>query len=541
MTGNFRAGIEREIKKFRGDHYLWHRHVTGIELNPHQVAWMRDMDRKGDSHLLIGSRRIRKSFTMAAYLLEEAACLRYSEVNVHSPALEQSKRNLRYMGDMVLNSEILLAYIDERLGEGLGKEHIEFINRSLIQAKGQASSVDGLGATHQWLEEFDDMDWETVLTRVWPTGSQIKDDHNYGVHEACFRGVTGTIKGIGNIHRLEHPPADSMVRFNVLPKLNCWHGVAMGIIPENDIRLIQSMMTPHQFGRTYLVVYVESSAFYPDKWVRACQDFEYTPVILMLDPEYTYPSVGDVTIGIDAGGAGSGEDSSQWAVTFTEKIGNKIYWLYSKEWSASERPDRIREELVKLIAYFRPTTGYGDAFDTAFLYDLNRRLYIEGITRIDVTRYENKAGEGGWNQWFIKPLRFTGPQKHLMHERLQKYIYSRVFLYPAIVDDDPRYTTLQKLVNQFGNVKAERSPAGYNKYDMLNLILGDDIVESCLAAVWAHEEVAGYRAPVGGGVPQMQIAPGRKIAPLGPGFLNDGRSYGRPTVVSPAFEALRAD
>ena len=541
FSGNYRKGVEREIQRYKGDHYLWHKHISGIELNPHQVMWMNQMDKLGDSHLLIGSRRIRKSFTMAAYMLEEAACLPWSEINVHSPALEQSKRNLRYMADMVLNSEILLAYIDERLGEGLGKEHIEFVNRSLIQAKGQASSIDGLGATHQWFEEFDDMDWETMLTRIWPTGSQIKDDHDYGVHKGCFRGVTGTIKGIGNIHKLEHPPAGSKIRFNVLPKLNCWHGVAMNIIPRDDILLIQSMMTPHQFGRTYLVVYVESSAFYPDKWIRACQDYEYAPVKLMLDPEYVYPSIGTVTVGIDCGAAGSGEDSSNWSITFTEKIGGKVYWLYSQEWSPNDRPDTIREAMLKLFQYFRPATGLGDAFDTAFLYDLNKKLYQTGVTRIDVTRFQNKSGSGGWDDWYLKPIRFTGPAKHQMHERMQKYVYGKVWTTPAVIEDDNRYTVLEKLTNQFGNIKAERSPAGYNKYDVLNTLLGDDLVESCIAAVWAQEEVSGYVESAGGAVPQMSIGLRPIVKPLGAGFLNDGRSFGKPEMNSAAFEALRGE
>jgi len=529
LTGNFRKGIEREIQRYRGDHYLWHKHVSGITLNPHQCAWMAEMDAKGDSHLLIGSRRIRKSFTAAAYLLEEAACLKYSEINVHAPALEQSKRNLRFMADMVLNSEILLAYIDERLGEGIGKEHIEFMNRSLIQAKGQASSVDGLGATHQWYEEFDDMEWDTVLTRIWPTGSQIKDDHDYGGHVACFRIVTGTIKGIGNIHALEFPDDDLIsggnLGFNILPKLNCWHGIAMGIIPENDILQIRAYMTPHQFGRTYLVVYVESSAFYPDKWVRFCQDVDYLPVTVLYDPDYTYASIGEVTLGIDAAGAGSGDDSSLWAATFTEKIGNRVYWLYSQEWQPNERPDKVRDDIVALCGYFRPITGFGDAFDTAFLYDLNRKMYTEGIIRTDVRQYQNKQGAEGWDRWFIKPLRFTGPAKHVMHERMQKYIYSGTFRYPSVVEDDDRYTALEKLLRQFGNVKAERTGAGYNKYDVMNLRLGDDLVDSCIASIWAQEEISVYGVPVGGSIPQMEIGSRPFIQPLGPSFLNDGRRF----------------
>lgn len=527
VTGNFRKAVEREIRKFRGDHYLWHKHITGINLNPHQIYWMNEMDRKGDSHMLIGSRRIRKSFTVAAYFLEEAMCLPYSEVNIHSPALEQSKRNMRYMNDMVMNSQIALAYLDERLGAGIGKEHLEFMNRSLIQAKGQASSVDGLGATHQWLEEFDDIDWDTFLTRVYPTGSQIKDDHWYERHTGCCRIITGTIKGIGNIFKIEHPEvgADGVTKltFNILAKFNCWHGVAMGIIPANDIHLFRALSTAHQFARTYLVLYVESSAFYPDRWIRNCADHEYMPIDVVLDPKIVYQAQGDVTVGIDCAGAGSGEDASKWSITFTEKIGNQIFWLYSREWSANDRPDKIINEMMRLFAFFRPVGGFGDAFDTAFLYDLNLVLHNAGITRIDVRRFENKQGKEGWDEWYIKPIRFSGPQKHLMHERMQKYIYGCLFRYPTIVDDDSRYVIVDKLMKQFGNIKAERSPAGYNKYGMLNDKLGDDLVDSCIASVWAQEEIKALLLPAGGWVPPMDFSERHSFTKLGPKFLNDGR------------------
>lgn len=543
VTGNFRKHVEREINKFRGNHFLWHKHVSGVNLNPHQVSWMNEIDKKGDSHLLIGSRRIRKSFTVSAYYLEEAACLPYSEVNIHSPALEQSKRNLRYMNDMVMNSELLLAYIDKRLGEGIGKEHIEFMNRSLIQAKGQASSVDGLGATHQWLEEFDDMDWESFLTRIYPTGSQIKDDHHYGNHSGCCRVITGTIKGIGNIYNIEHPQnlgeGAAKLSFNVLPKYNCWHGVEMGIIPENDIYLFQGMSTPHQFARTYLVLYVESSSFYPDRWVRNCADPEYVPVEVILDPKITYQAQGDVTVGIDCAGAGSGEDASNWSITFTEKIANKVFWLYSEEWSANERPDIVIEGMRRLFSFFRPIGGFGDAFDTAFLYDLNRVLYENRITRIDVRRYENKQGANGWDEWFVQPIRFNGPTKHLMHERMQKYIYATTFRYPSEVEDDERYFYLSKLLKQFGNVKAERAIA-YNKYSMMNSLLGDDTVDSCIASVWAQEEIKTVVVPVGGYVPKMEFSERPQFTKLGPNFLHDYRKYA-PSSDKNVYDFLKSD
>lgn len=534
VTVDYRKSVEREIARFKDDHYLWHKHVTNVSLDPHQVGWCRQIDTRGDSHLLIGSRRIRKSFTVASYLLKEAATKANSEINVHSPALEQSKRNLRYMTDMVLNSEILLAYIDQRLGEGLGKEHIEFMNGSRIQAKGQASSIDGLGATHQWLEEFDDMEWNTVLTRIYPTGSQIKPDFDYGNRKGCLRLITGTIKGVGNIHKIEHPERGvEGFRFNVLTKLTAHHGIAMGIIPEQDIILARTVLfTPEQYARTYLVLYVESANFYPDKYVRLCANTELLPHTFVYGE--VYDNVGEVCVGIDCGGAGSSEEASNWAITFTEKVGNKIFWLYTKEWSANTQPDVILNEMSNLIQHFRPITGFGDAFDSTFLFDLNVELKRRNVTKVDVKRFENKQGSKGWDNWYIKPIRFHGPNIHLMHERMAKYIYSRTFVYPTVVDDPieliPEYNGLSRLIKQFGNVKAERSKAGYNVYNPLNLLLGLDSVDSCIASIWAQQEIKVDFAGFGAIIPPMEIAGPQKFSPLGPNFLNDTRKFNKNDV-----------
>jgi len=195
--------------------------------------------------------------------------------------------------------------------------------------------------------------------------------------------------------------------------------------------------------------------------------------------------------------------------------------------------------MMRLFAFFRPVGGFGDAFDTAFLYDLNLVLNNAGITRIDVRRFENKQGKEGWDEWYIKPIRFSGPQKHLMHERMQKYIYGCLFRYPTIVNDDTRYVVVDKLMKQFGNIKAERSPAGYNKYGMLNEKLGDDLVDSCIASVWAQEEIKALILPAGGMVPQMDFRERHRFTPLGPKFLNDQRLLNAPRDDKSLFNFLK--
>tara|TARA_R110000824_G_scaffold193780_1_gene376181 strand:- start:334 stop:708 length:375 start_codon:yes stop_codon:yes gene_type:complete len=108
---------------------------------------------------------------------------------------------------------------------------------------------------------------------------------------------------------------------------------------------------------------------------------------------------------------------------------------------------------------------------------------------------------------------------------MQKYVYATTFKYPAEVNDDPRYKCLSKLLKQLGNIKAERSSAGYNKYTMLNTILGDDLVDSCIASVWAQEEIKTLVFPAGGHVPQMEFSDRHKFKRIGADFLHDRRNY----------------
>jgi hypothetical protein len=304
----------------------------------------------------------------------------------------------------------------------------------------------------------------------------------------------------------------------------------MGIIPEQDIALARTVLfTPEQYARTYLVLYVESANFYPDKYVRLCSNYELVPVEFI--PGGLHSGVGDVCVGIDCGGAGSTEEASNWAITFTEKIGNKIYWLHTKEWSANTSPDIVKSGMADLISFFRPISGFGDAFDTTLLFDLNVELHKRGVTRIDVKRFENKQGSKGWDNWYIKPIRFHGPNIHAMHERLAKYIYSRTFVYPIVVEEPfelhDEYEGLAKLVRQFGNVKAERCKAGYNVYNPLNLQLGLDSIDSCIASVWAQQEIKVEFGGFGVMLPPMEIAERPTIIRLGPNFLHDKRKYNR--------------
>ena len=497
-----RRALEDEVMRYAENQYLWHRHITGVDLRPHQLVYC-DGFENSHTALLIASRRIGKSFSVASYLLKEAVTKPRSEINIHA-ALEQSKRNLRYMVDMVLNSPILMAMIEKKMGEGIGKEQLEFINGSVIQAKGQASSVDGLGATHQWWEEVDDMDLDTLYERIYPTGSMIKPGYNYGDRGQCCRIATGTIKGMGNIYTFENPREGAGIAFNVLPKYTGWHGVRWGVIPENDLVLARDvLMTPEQFARAFLCLYTESSNFFPTRVVDKCQDPHQTAINIeqmMKDSgKKYYPQQGLVTCGIDAGAQGTGEHPSEWSINFVEDLGwGRIRWLYGARFRSTENPEVVRQQMTKLIDFFRPARGYGDAFDTTFLYGLNKLCRERQITRLDPDNAENRAGRGGWNEWFIAPVRFTGPNKHLFYKNLRMILYQGKISFPYVVKDHKDYVELQKLREQLENIKKnDRSNAGYDLYDMVRNAIGDDHVDSLCLAAYAQGEFQGSVRPVG--------------------------------------------
>jgi len=508
--------------RYAGDEYLWHRHVTGVDLYPHQQVYCKHL-REFHTNLMIASRRIGKSFSVASFLLKEAVTKPRSEINIHAPALEQSKRNLRYMIDMCLNSDILMAFIEKKLGEGIGKESIEFCNGSVIQAKGQASSVDGLGATHQWWEEVDDMMLDTLYERIYPTGSMIKPSYDYGQWGQCCRIATGTIKGKGNTYTFEHPPEGAGVTFHVLPKYTGWHGVEWGIIPRNDLILARDvLMTPEQFARTYLVLYTESANFFPTRKVDQCQHPNLKCIDIVEYKKETgsphYIAEGNVTVGIDCGGQGTGDHPSEWAIDFCEDLGwGHMKWIYGERFSATADPEEVRQQMGALCEFFRPGRGYGDAFDTTFLYGLNKYLREHGVTKRDPADWENRQGAGGWAEWHIVPIRFIGITKHQLFKNLRMQFFQQRLKIPYYVDDLPEYKELKKLRDQLENIKKADMAAtqGYDKYEMVRAAVGDDHVDATALAVYAQGELTQNVRPLG-------------MAVEGGGF----RDFSQPNIVS---------
>lgn len=501
-----RSGFKQildEINLFKGvgNAYLWHQHITGVELNPQQLLYTEVFEAR-PRVLLKGSRRIQKSFAVASHFLREAATKPRSEINIFSPAIEQSKRNIRYMTDMVSQSPILHRFLEKRAGGlGMGKEYIHFKNGSIIQAKGQATSVDGLGSTHIWLEEFDDMNLESVNTRILPTGSMIKKNYDYGLIRGsdgrgqCQVVVTGTIKGQGNLYLLENPPANTPahLRYHVAPVFDCWDGVHLGIISRDFIEGQRGQMTIEAFARTYLCLYTESKNFFPTRVLNACKATEIDNVAYRFVPPHEggrYRPWGEVVIGFDFAGQGTSEEASNTSCVVLDCISpNQYAVIYAEEWDPLANPKDIKDRVRLILQYFRPVRGLGDSYDTSLIWEFCKIAWELGLCKglpkeeggLDPAMYKQAEGADGWGAWYIMPRQYSLQNKHEMYMRTQRLAYDRGLLFPPVIEDDPSQR-VQKLLDQMEGIVAE--PTGnFEKFFPANAILGDDLVDALVGAV----------------------------------------------------------
>lgn len=491
-------GLLNEVRRFSGpgEGYLWHQNITGVRLDPHQLLYYECFE-QNPRVLVKGSRRVRKSYPVASWWLREAATKPFSEINIFAPALEQSKRNIRYMSGMIMQSPVLMQMVERRAGGlALGKESITFRNGSIIQAKGQASSVDGLGSTGIWLEELDDMDWDSLQTRILPTGSQIKNNYDYGQHKQCQIIATGTIKGMFNLYRLEFPEPSTPpnARFVTAPVFDCYDGIAFGVISPDYIDGQRPLMTPEQFARTYLCLYTESKNFFPTKYLHLCRATHVRGIeFVVARPKRTarYRPWGRVFVGIDFAGQGQDEGrSSKTSVVYLDEIEPGLYAvIWCEEFDSLTPPQQIRERMKELNAYFRPLRGVGDSYDSTLIHNICQDAYDLKVHKLDPRKYKHGEGKDGWESWWITPVIYSGPRRHSMYMRANRAVYERGVLFPLTVksiDGDEHPTRIiQKLLDQMEGIRSAPTQGGYDKYEPTNKIMGDDLVDALVGAMEA--------------------------------------------------------
>ena len=86
---------EREIMRYAGDHYLWHKHLHNVELDAMQLLKFEAMDRH-DKTIDFSCRRTGKTATKELWNLEFNACNPDQELGVVAPREAQAIVNLDY-------------------------------------------------------------------------------------------------------------------------------------------------------------------------------------------------------------------------------------------------------------------------------------------------------------------------------------------------------------------------------------------------------------------------------------------------------------
>ncbi len=483
-----RSRAEEEIQRYPDD-LRWLKHVCNFTARPQQLMYMAQMD-EHPFMSIVAMQRTGKSVSIQGKNVKWGATNQQEDIRYFAPAVYQARKNLKESIDLILRSPILLAYIETRLGRRqISATGFTFQNGSNGEAFGQESNLDGVNATIMHLDEFDDMDMEVVKNRILPRGSGTNAN---GMPTRVV--ITGTIQEEqGNLYTISKDPT-----FFKPPMFTIYHALEAGLIDEAFFNLLKEQLTPDEWLRIALCMYKGGRQFFPNKALRRMQARGTEMLCAVQEPELgkEYETEGTVSFGLDMGAQGTQATSSKYSLTVTERVGLWKRWIYGREWLPTTDPKVIKRDIVELWSYFHPIGGFGDAFDSNLIADINDMLYAEGLTRYSRQREGTEENtQANWDKWPLQPIRFTGYQKHWMFKTIRDDIVEGRYFTPLseiAADDrwDPskaaRFTdpaagekALAKYIVQCKNMRAERAPAGqYYLYSMIKPRLGDDNVDS---------------------------------------------------------------
>ncbi len=486
-----RNRAEEEIRKYPDD-LRWLKHICNFTARPQQLMYMAQMD-EHPFMSTVAMQRTGKSVAIQAKTVKWAATNRKEDIRYFAPAVSQSRKNLKESIDLILRSPVLLAYIETRLGRRqISATGYTFMNGSNGEAFGQDSNLDGVNATVEHIDEADDMDWEIVKNRIFPRGIAANEN------EMPTRYIiTGTIQEErGNLYTLSQDPM-----FFKPPMFTIYHALETGLIKKLDFDLLKEQLTPDEWLRIALCMYKGGRQFFQQKALRRMQVKGAEMLCKVVEPDLGkewagHPDRGDVAFGLDMGAQGQQATSSKYSLTVTERVGLWKRWVYGREWAPTTDPKIIKRDVVELWSYFRPRGGFGDAFDSNLIADINDMLYAEGLTNYNRKREGTEDNsQANWDKWPFQPIRFTGYQKHWMFKTLRDdQVEGRYFTPLPEVEMDDRWDpakaknfsdpatgekALIKFLVQCKNMRAERAPSGqYYLYSMIKARLGDDCVDS---------------------------------------------------------------
>jgi hypothetical protein len=496
---------EAEIARYQHDHYLWHKYIHNVELDPVQLLKCLEMDRHSQT-IDVSCRRTGKTAVKEMYNLKELATNPHWECGIFAPRLQQSQTNMMYQTDAIRRSQVLRAYVAHKSGrEQLSDLNYQLVNGSSAQAYGIMSQVDGDGLVIGDLEEIDDMPLDRLQSRVLP---MLGSARRLGVsREISFKPqirVTGVFKGADVLQSMIDGGG-----YHMLQTVNVHLGIEIGILNEAFVLEMRNQLPDGEYIRQFLCRNVSSQNHIWEKYIRLAMMTGLKARLEIVEPMpgARYKKRGVVGFGYDHSGHGESATASESALVVAELLGNFVVILFVKTWPAGTDDKVIARDLIGFWEYFRPNYAMGDAYGVGMLTDLNDKLFQRGLTEID--RQTIGYGESTattWRDWAFAPIRFDGMVKHSMASQLRAAFHNEQMALPYFDDggaiagaqaaanvkwegrgesSDPNVRDWIKLVRQLNNIKAEASKAAYPSYRMANPKLGDDLFDAACAAVWA--------------------------------------------------------
>lgn len=481
---------EREIMRFADDHAAWHKHIHNVDLDGMQVLKCTHMDSHANT-VDFSCRRTGKTTIKELYDLKFLATHSDQELGIVAPREAQALVNLNFHMEAIRRSPILSAYIAHKSGRRrMADTYYEFANRSIARSYGIMAQVDGGDLTVASLEEVDDMPQDRLFDRflLMLAGTRRLGASSDAVNKPQIR-ITGVFKGADTLSGL----VDSG-QYHVLPTINAYLGIEMGILHEEFILEMREQLSPDEYIRQLLCKNISARNFIWEAWVRKAIQLGVKSSVEIAEPmpgSLGYKKRGLVSFGYDHLGHGEDPNASRSAAVFTEQVGNFVIFIFAKVWPAGTDEAIIRADIVALWRYFKPDMAHGDAYGIGLITAVNDDLIDNHLTTIN----RHQVGDGDstastWPDWAFSPIRFEGMAKHQMASALRTLFYGghAVFPYVEHIDRglDSAADDMHALQQQLGNIRTEATTKSYPSYKMVNKKLGDDLFDAAMASVWGY-------------------------------------------------------
>ena len=481
---------EREILRYKDDQIKWCKHVVGIDLDPIQQLKFHLMDKHLNT-VDVSARRTRKTTAKELHTLKRLATEPDHEHNIVAPKEDQSKESFtRNIAEAVRRSPILLAYILwKNAKRQLSDVGLEFLNHSRSKCFGITSNLDGINSTIADIEECDDLDEDRLRDRFLLTRLGTETLFAQGVKKEKSVRITGVYKGAGLIDKFIDDP-----NYFTLPVIDCWDGVAAGIIDEPAVRTDMAGMSDDMILRSLLCRRSSARNFFHERHLRRMMTrgnmFNLEPVVPIPGSVYEKRSPVSMTgLYLDIGGHGESDHPSRYACSVFEYLNNNVFLLFARDWEATTPKDVIVRDVVDIWDFFRPSEkfSYADAYGAAIISDICDTLFDRKIAHINRRDFAGSSATA-WTNWPFVPIRMDGFLKHAAYTYAQQAIHAGRVFTPLVTDSNrniPEYAAIEKIIEQLKNIKAVKTSKNYDSYQMIKKRIGDDYADAWALGFYA--------------------------------------------------------